>query len=162
MTRRKRPPEGRSFAVATFRDPASWLIGFLSYLEAECGMSSNTVVAYRRDLKRFFDWNSQQLKAGVHEIGVPELTRFLDYLHGLNLAAASIGRNLVAIRMFFRFLMLEGIVAESTVELVSSPKLWQRLPRVLSPEAVDELLTAPIGSVDRYPLRDRAGHIIFL
>ncbi len=51
---------------------------------------------------------------------------------------------------------LEGIVTETTVDLISSPKLWQRLPRVLSPDVVDELLAAPVGSVDRYYRRDRA------
>jgi integrase/recombinase XerD len=156
MTRRKRPPEGRTFAVATFRDPGSWLTGFLSYLDAECGMAKNTVDAYHRDLDRFFTWNRNNAKAGVHDVGVPVITSFLEYLQSLNLAASSIGRNLVAIRMFFRFLMLEGIVAESTVELVSSPKLWERLPKVLSPEMVDNLLVAPLNSVDRYAQRDRA------
>ena len=58
--------------------------------------------------------------------------------------------------MFFRYLMLEGIVAESTVDLVSSPKLWERLPKVLSPDMVDALLVAPLGSEDRYYRRDRA------
>jgi integrase/recombinase XerD len=156
MTRRKRPPEGRSFAVATFRDPASWLTGFLHYLDAECGMAANTIAAYGRDLKRFFDWNRDCARTGVHDIGVQTLTSFLEFLQSRELAASSIGRNLVAIRMFFRYLMLEGIVAESTVDLVSSPKLWQRLPAVLSPDSVDALLEAPIGSIDRFYRRDRA------
>ena len=156
MTRRKRPPEGRTFAVSTFRDPASWQNSFLSYLDAECGMAKNTIDAYRRDLDRFFGWNRDHAKVGVHDIGVPTITAFLEFLQTLNLAASSIGRNLVAIRMFFRYLMLEGIVAESTVDLVSSPKLWERLPKVLSPDMVDALLVAPLGSVDRYYRRDRA------
>ena len=156
MTRRKRPPEGRTFAVSTFRDPASWQNSFLSYLDAECGMAKNTIDAYRRDLDRFFTWNRDHAKVGVHDIGVPTITAFLEFLQALNLAASSIGRNLVAIRMFFRYLMLEGIVAESTVDLVSSPKLWERLPKVLSPDMVDALLVAPLGSEDRYYRRDRA------
>jgi len=58
--------------------------------------------------------------------------------------------------MFFRYLMLESIVAESVVDLIASPKLWQRLPKVLSPEMVEQLLVSPQGSVDRYARRDRA------
>jgi len=38
-------------------------------------------------------------------------------------AASSTGRNLVVVRMFFRYLMLEGVVAESAVDLISSPRL---------------------------------------
>jgi integrase/recombinase XerD len=39
--------------------------------------------------------------------------------------------------------------------MLSSPKLWQHLPKVLSPETVDRILAAPTPQ-DRYPLRDRA------
>ena len=133
-----------------------WLSGFLAYLEAECGMSPNTVLAYRRDLQKFLDWNKSHSKKSVHQIDIPALTAFLDHLQQQGLAASSIGRNLAAVRMFFRYLMLESIVAESVVDLISSPKLWRRLPKVLSPEMVEELLQAPLGSVDRYARRDRA------
>ncbi|MGH7128617.1 MAG: tyrosine recombinase, partial [Planctomycetaceae bacterium] len=76
-------------------------------------------------------------------------------LHDRPLAASSIARHLVSIKMFYRYLMLEGVLVESVVDLLSSPKLWQHLPKVLSPETVDRLLAAPQPS-DRYPLRDRA------
>jgi len=156
MARRKKPVAGSRSSGGGYQDPATWLNGFLSYLDAECGMSPNTIDAYRRDLAKFFSWNSKNAKATVHQIDIGTLTRFLEFLQSGELAASSIARNLVAIRMFFRFLMLEGVVAESTVDLISSPKLWQRLPRVLSPDMVNELLNAPIGSVDRYARRDRA------
>ncbi|MCA9063464.1 MAG: site-specific tyrosine recombinase XerD [Planctomycetaceae bacterium] len=156
MGRRLKPPAGSQFAVDTFRDPESWLVSFLNYLDAECGMSRNTIDAYQRDLARFFEWNRRNARAGIHEITVTTMTSFLESLVDAVLAPSSIARNLVAVRMFFRFLMLEGVVAETTVDLVSSPKLWQRLPTVLSPETVDQLLVAPLGSVDRYYRRDRA------
>jgi integrase/recombinase XerD len=156
MSRRKMPPPGRTPAVTAFRDPGTWLQPFLTYLDAECGMSANTIAAYRRDLEKFFAWNRDSAKAALHDIGLSEMTAFLEFLQQQNLAASSIGRNLVAIRMFFRFLMLEGIIAETTVDLISSPKLWQRLPRVLSPDSVDQLLIAPVAPVDRYYRRDRA------
>ena len=119
-------------------------------------MAQNTQAAYGRDLKRFFEWNQRSSRTSVHEIGVATVTGYLEYLQGLGLAASSCGRNLVAIRMFFRYLMLEGIIAESSVDLVSSPKLWERLPKVLSPEMVDSLLISPVVRADRFPLRDRA------
>lgn len=156
MARRKQPPQGSQFAVSASRDPGTWLQPYLVYLDAECGMSKNTIDAYRRDLEKFFNWNRQFARTPVQDIGLQTMTAFLEHLQTQNLAPSSVGRNLVAIRMFFRFLMLEGIVAETTVDLINSPKLWQRLPRVLSPEVVDELLQAPLGSVDRYYRRDRA------
>lgn len=156
MPRRRKPPQGSRFKGATFQDPATWLTGFLHYLEAECGMSDNTTSAYRRDLQKFFDWNAEGHRYTVHQVDIPMLTAFIDHLQQLQLAPGTIARNLAAIRMFFRYLMLESVIAESIVDLMTSPKLWQRLPKVLSPEMVDELLAAPVGVSDRYFRRDRA------
>lgn len=128
---------------------------FLHYLEAECGLAENTLRAYRADLVRFFQWNGQYGCASIREIDVKVLSRYLEHLQKSGLAASSTARHLVAIRMFFRYLVLEGVLLESSVELMNSPKLWQYLPRVLSPEAVDRLLMAPNRS-DRFMLRDRA------
>ena len=156
MPRRRKPAGGRRATTDIVQDPESWLPAFLNYLEAECGLADNTLAAYRRDLLRFFAWNREGETRSVHQIDLNALTDFLDYLNKLSLAPSSIARTLASIRMFFRYLMLESIVAESVVDLISSPKLWQKLPRVLSPDMVDELLAAPNGAQDRYFRRDRA------
>jgi integrase/recombinase XerD len=156
MARRRKPPAGSQFSKGGFKDPATWLPGFLAYLEAECGMSPNTVAAYRRDVEKFLTWNRNHTRVTIHQVDIATLTQFLDHLQSANLASSSIARNLAAIRMFFRFLMLEGVIAESTVDLVTSPKLWQRLPKVLSPDMVDQLLKAPVAPIDRYARRDAA------
>src|SRR5207302_3180627 len=67
----------------------------------------------------------------------------------------TVARHLVALKMFYRFLRMEERVERNTVELLSSPALWERIPQVLSPEAVDKLLMAPRGD-ERFYLRDRA------
>ena len=156
MARRRKPPTANHVIEGGFQDPSTWLTAFLSYLEAECGMSMNTVSAYRRDLEKFFTWNKTNARRTVHEVDIPTLTAFLEHLQNCDLASSSIARNLAAIRMFFRYLMLESVLTESKVDLISSPKLWQRLPRVLSPDMVNELLDAPRGANDRYARRDRA------
>lgn len=156
MPRRRKPPAGSRFARGEFQDPTAWLSGFVAYLEAECGMSPNTVAAYRRDLQKFFDWNRDTHRRTVHQVDIATLTGFLEFLQGSGLADSSVARHLASIRMFFRYLVLESILTESAVDLITSPKLWQRLPKVLSPDMVNELLAAPVGSLDRYARRDRA------
>ncbi len=64
-------------------------------------------------------------------------------------------RHLVALKMFYRFLRLEERTTDGTVDLLSSPSLWERIPQVLSPENVEKLLAAPQEG-DRFFLRDRA------
>lgn len=117
-------------------------------------MSQNTVAAYGSDLRQFLGWCADK-KVRSANIDLKRLTAYLNHLHERGLAATTVARHLISIKMFFRFLVLEGVLLESAVELLSSPKLWQHLPIVLSPEAVDELLAAPTAD-DRYPLRDRA------
>lgn len=155
MPVRKRPPADSQFSLNRFGSPSVHLAPFLHYLEAECGMSKNSVAAYGSDLKQFFEWFDRHGPGDVAAVKLGTLTAYLKNLHERNLAATSIARHLVSIKMFFRYLVLEGILLESAVELLSSPKLWQHLPKVLSPEAVDRLLAAP-QTADRYPLRDRA------
>ncbi len=71
------------------------------------------------------------------------------------LAAASIARHLVALKVFFRYLQLEGVLQDNLAELLGSQKLWQRVPQVLSTEMIDKLLSAP-QSFDPLWRRDRA------
>lgn len=118
-------------------------------------MSQNTILAYRNDLNQFLAWLAGRKVTGIDQINLALLGDFLADLHARQLAATTISRRLVALKMFFRFLVLEQVLTESAVDLLSSPKLWQYLPTVLSPETVDALLAAP-GPEDRYPLRDRA------
>lgn len=131
------------------------LAGFTRYLQAECGLAENTVVAYTRDLTRFAEWYGEHGPALFRELTVGLFTNYLQQLNDRGLAMSSIARNLVSVKMFFRYLMLEGIIAESVAELINSPKLWQHLPKVLSPEMVDRLLAAP-SREDRWMHRDRA------
>jgi integrase/recombinase XerD len=153
----RRRPQTQSSAVehTTVRRPGTYLEPFLQYLRAECGMSANTVKAYRTDLQQFLTWFDANGTRSLEAVDLKVLSAFLEHLRDRNLASSTIARRLVAIKMFFRFLVLDGVLAESTADLLSSPKLWQYLPTVLSPEAVDRLLAAPTTE-DSYPLRDRA------
>ena len=118
-------------------------------------MARNTLAAYRTDLSQFFEW-FQRSADGFRFQGGPQATRALSRSFAPAKARpSSVARHLVSIKMFFRYLVLDGVLAESAVELLNSPKLWQHLPKVLSPETVDRLLAAPTAD-DRFPLRDRA------
>lgn len=155
MPPRKRPPApGIAVAPPAFK-PARHLDDFLHYLEAECGMARNTRSAYRSDLSQFFAWYEKRGGGPLSSVTLDLLGAYLAHLHERELAASSIARHLVAIKMFFRYLVLEGVLSESVADLVNSPKLWQRLPHVLGPEMVNRLLASP-QPCDRAPLRDRA------
>lgn len=58
------------------------------------------------------------------------------------LSASSIARNLAAIKVFYRFLVRERILKADPSGLLESPKLWKKIPDVLSIEEVEDLLRA--------------------
>ena len=154
MPQRKRPPSGGGTARRS--NPISLhLVPFLHYLEAECGLARNTSRAYESDLRQFAIWYEAHGPSNPNEITLQVLTDYIQHLHGRKLAATTIARHLVAIKMLFRYLVLENILLKSVADSLSSPKLWQYLPKVLSPDMVERLLNAPSRS-DRFPLRDRA------
>lgn len=131
------------------------LSAFRHYLQSERGMAGNTLLAYGRDLERFAAWTTEAGLGNHLAPTVAQLSGYLSHLREAGLAPPSVARHLVALKMFYRFLRLEGQVAQNVVELLSSPALWERIPQVLSPETVDRLLRAP-NSEDRFYLRDRA------
>jgi integrase/recombinase XerD len=141
------------------RPPASALAedveAFRHYVRSERGLAANTLLAYGRDLEKFRRWVADGGLADYLSPGLRELSGYLEHLRGQGLAPSSVARHLVALKMFYRFLRLEERAAEGTVELLSSPALWERIPQVLSPEAVTRLLDAPQPE-DRFYLRDRA------
>jgi integrase/recombinase XerD len=128
---------------------------FNNYLKAERGMATNTVLAYKRDLEHYAAWTAEDSLNHYLHPTLRELGNYLQYLRDQELSPASVARNLVALKMFYRFLRMEERTTESSVDLLSSPTLWERVPQVLSPEGVDKLLAAPIR-LDRFYLRDKA------
>ncbi len=134
------------------RDETRWFARFVDYLRGECRLSPNTVAAYERDLRRFSTWlGARQFQ----QLTIVVLSEFVGHLGEQALAPASIARHLVTLKMFFRFLQLEGVLQENLCELLGSPKLWQRIPEVLSPREIDCFLQAP-RRMDPLFHRDRA------
>ncbi len=130
----------------------TWIDAFCRYAEGECHLAENTVAAYRRDLRRFFQWLAGRTIPGL---SIRDLADYATWLHQQKLAPASMARHLVSLKVFFRYLQLEGVLQDNLAELLGSQKLWQRVPQVLSPEQVNGLFESPTPR-DAFFRRDRA------
>src|SRR5947209_3032623 len=128
---------------------------FLHYLMAECGVSPNTLAAYRSDLARFVRWRKSHAPGPLARVDLPALTGYVDYLGRCGLAPSSVGRHLASLSTFFRFLVFDGRLTENVAKLLVAPAVWDRLPTVLGPQAVERLLAAPSAGT-RLGRRDRA------
>lgn len=131
------------------------IAAFHQYLQSERGLAANTLLAYGRDLDRFALWFGDASLQDHLRLNLTHFASYIGFLRESDLAPPSVARHLVALKVFYRFLRLEGRVEQNAVDLLSSPALWERIPHVLSPESVERLLSAP-HQADRYFLRDRA------
>lgn len=125
---------------------------FLSYIGGERGLSIHTVRAYGSDLKQFAMFVGASSWEGV---GRDTILGFLAVLKERGVAAATMQRCIVSLKVFFRFLRSEQMIdADPTLHL-DSPKLWQLIPEILTVDEVDRLLAAP-DTGSRLGARDRA------
>jgi integrase/recombinase XerD len=128
---------------------------FLHYLMAECGVSPHTLAAYRSDLMRFVRWRRVAAPGPLANLDVSALSGYVESLSQAGLSPSSVCRHLASLSTFFRFLVFEGRLEENVAKLLIAPAVWDRLPTVLSPAAVDRLLGLP-RSETRLGRRDRA------
>ena len=124
----------------------------MDYLRSECHLAENTVAAYQRDIIRFHGWLGAR---NLLKLTISDLSDFVGFLNSRELAPASIARTVVRLKMYFRYLQLEGVMIDNKVELLGSQKLWQRVPEVMSPKEVEQFLNAP-KRYEIYYFRDRA------
>lgn len=116
---------------------------FLNYLSVERGLSKNTIASYRTDLLHFISHLEAKGVKNIDEIKRQEITDYLLHLKDRGISSNSISRALVAVKMFYRFLVQEHLAADDVAGILESPRLIRPLPNVLSAGEVDKLLNAP-------------------
>jgi len=129
--------------------------GFLHYLSVERGLAANTLEAYSRDLNRFLGFLEGDGVSSPREADQSQVAKYLMTLRDLGLQPSSIARNFSCLKVFYRFLMQEGLCQVNPMEWLNSPKLGRKLPVVLTQEEVGRLLAGPDESLP-YGVRDRA------
>jgi len=136
---------------APSRNSQTLVDDFIVYLRGECHLAVNSISAYGRDLSRFILWSDHR---PIATLKLDDLADFIGFMQDEKLAPSSIARCIVAVRTFYKFLQLEGVVTDNPAELLAAQKMWERIPRVLTVRQVDALLSAP-RRIDTYFQRDR-------
>ncbi len=130
---------------------------FFGFLRVEAGLSPATLEAYRHDLDLLRD---DLLASGVvccSDVTPKHLAAHVRYLHkDRGLQASSVARHLSTIRMLFRFLQASNRIESDPARLLETPTRWKRLPDVLSPKKMKQLIEAANPSFGRLWQRDRA------
>jgi integrase/recombinase XerD len=117
------------------------LIGeFINYLSVERGLAKNTLSAYTRDLEKYTGYLLEKKISNPNQVIREHVTSFMMVLKKQGLTATSICRHLAAVKMFHRFLVRENLSKEDPTTLVDTPKLFKRVPEVLSQKEIEAIL----------------------
>lgn len=127
---------------------------FLTWLAAERGRSSNTLVAYRRDLSSYWVWLVERGE-NLDDVTGSDLDAYVGHLRERGLAPSSVKRALVAVRSLHRFRSEEGLAVMDPSASIETPRVPAGLPKALTESEIDGLLAQVVGD-NPVSLRDRA------
>ncbi len=146
-----KPASGPNGRAADATDPL--VNRFLDAVWMERGLSANTLAAYRADLNALARWLEQK-DVPIIKTARNDLLAFIAWRVEAGARPRSTARQLSSFRRFFRYLAREGIIREDPTAQIAMPKIGRSLPKSLSEEEVESLLTAPVVT-DPLGHRDR-------
>jgi len=130
---------------------------FLAYLKVEVGAAAATIEAYGLDLRDLLEHLTVLGIDQPQHITAKHMAEHMRWLYReRSLQPSSITRHLATLRVFFRFLEANGRIARNPTQLLDRPTQWKRLPGVLTPKQMKDLLAVPTPEHGRLWLRDKA------
>ena len=127
---------------------------YLDHLRVERRLAARTLDSYARDLRALAQFAAGRHTA-VDRLDRHALEAFVREQMSAGLSPRSVARAVAAIRGFYRFLVLDRILEESPADDLQPPRAWPALPKCLSLDQVDELLSQP-DVTEPLGIRDRA------
>jgi len=130
------------------------LQSFFQYLSTEKRYSSHTLDNYQRDIRYFTEFCQSQSIHDWSAIDTQHIRSFVSLMHRKGLSGKSIQRQLSSLRSLFRFLLKQHKVNQNPVLGVSAPKSPRKLPEVVTPDVLDQLMDLDLA--DPLAVRDKA------
>jgi integrase/recombinase XerD len=139
---------------------------FLQFLRHERGQSENTAKTYAAVLGKFVAWAENEQLKDWKEVDLRHLMAYLQHERGRNLqtgpknsprrlSGESVYLEIAALRAFYKFAEIEKLLPQNVAENLSLPRRWKRLPKALTDEEINRVLTPENPPVPEN-LRDHA------
>lgn len=117
---------------------------YLQFIKLEKGLAENSVYSYENDLRRYLKFILNEIKLkDIAGITLSHIEKYLEELTKLGLEVSSITRNISSIRSFHEFAVVEGLADANPAELIDLPRKARKLPDILNPEEINQILIAP-------------------
>jgi integrase/recombinase XerD len=147
-----KPATAQNEAPAT--DSADTTVSkFLDAVWMERGLSANTLAAYRADLTALGRWLAER-GTPIIKTTRADLLGFIAFRVEAGARPRSTARQLSSFRRFFRYFVREGVIKDDPTAQIAMPKIGRSLPKSLTEEEVESLLSAP-AIADPLGHRDR-------
>src|SRR5207237_46318 len=129
---------------------------FIRFLAIERGLSENYQLSTQRSLSEFARWCAARKKIeDVRSVTLPAISEYLADRKRAGLSASSIKLIVVALKIFFRFLVAQGKVQRDPAEALTLPRIERYLPETLNELQIEQFLER-IDTNAVHGLRDRA------
>lgn len=114
---------------------------YLEFLEVEKGLSENTIEAYRRDLGGFLAFCEERGIEDINSVKRTEINTFVLKLHDEKLTPTTVVRKIASLRGYFKWLCANEYCKSDPTLTLEQPKLPKRLPKVMTIQEIEEILS---------------------
>lgn len=129
---------------------------FLKFLEFEKGYAENTIAAYQNDLNQFTNHLRKQGKLQWDEVDKSSVNTYITSLLDNDYTSSTIARKVAALKSFFHYLIAEKYIEDDPTLSLDSPKVKKQLPKTISLDEVNRLLSITRNGSGSRSTRDRA------
>ncbi|MBL4660847.1 MAG: tyrosine recombinase XerC [Alcanivoracaceae bacterium] len=132
-----------------------WKVQYLEYCEVLRNLAALTLKAYERDIEAFIAFH-QLSKPDLlaNDVSSDDISAFLVNEYQSKISAKSLARYRSSIKNLFAYILHKKGIKSNPVELVSTPKIRNKLPEVLDVDTVCMLVNIPLES--EIAIRDKA------
>lgn len=115
---------------------------FIDYLKFQKRYSPHTVISYQTDLISFFDFIEKQYgNIPIADIKSVFVRSWLVDLKSSGMESKSLNRKISTLKSFFKFQIRQGVIQETPMSTIISPKVSKRLPQFVAEADTDTLFT---------------------
>ena len=108
---------------------------FVSVKVLDKGITSNTILAYKKDLSLFTNWClANEIKQ--IEVKKKDINFYIQFLRKKKINSSTVNRKLSVIKSFYDYLNQIGLINSNELKTITTQKLQKNLPKLLSEKEI--------------------------
>lgn len=118
------------------------LDSYREHLVLERGLSTNSVQAYVRDVRKFGDFATTELVTEPEQVTPAQVEIFMAHLCAQGNSPRSSARCLSSLKSFYNFLIHTDVMEQAPTEMIDAPRIAKNLPDTLSYQDIESIFAA--------------------